>query len=146
MYVKQLSVFIENRKGRLEEVTDCLKKNEVNIVSLSLADTNEYGLLRMIVSDPDKAKKVLREDGFSAMLTEVLAVKLQYKVGTLQSLLKILSDADINIEYMYALATGEKNGSMIIKTSDIESAFKALQKDGMELYESETVYSINGLI
>ena len=146
MYVKQLSVFIENRKGRLEQVTDTLKKNEVNIVSLSLADTNEYGLLRMIVSDPKKAKEVLRQDGFSAMLTDVLAVKLQYKVGTLQELLKLLSDADLNIEYMYALATGEKNGSMIIKTSDPEKAVQILQDGGMELYDADIVYSINGLI
>ena len=146
MYVKQLSVFIENRKGRLEQVTDTLKKNEVNIVSLSLADTNEYGLLRMIVSDPKKAKEVLRQDGFSAMLTDVLAVKLQYKVGTLQELLKLLSYADLNIEYLYALATGEKNGSMIIKTSDPEKAVQILQDGGMELYDADIVYSINGLI
>lgn len=146
MFVRQLSVFIENRKGRLEEVTDTLRKNDVNIVSLSLADTNEYGLLRMIVSDPEKARTVLKEDGFSAMLTDVLAVKLQYKVGTLQALLKILSDVDLNIEYMYALATGERNGSMIIKPSDPEAAVKALKEGGMELYDAETVYGINGLI
>lgn len=146
MFVKQLSVFIENRKGRLEEVTECLKNHEINIVSLSLADTNEYGLLRLIVSDPDKAKQVLREDGFSATLTKVLAVKLQYQVGTLQSLLKILSDSDINIEYMYALATGEKNGSMIIKTSDAALTLKTLQENGIEVYDSRTVYSVNGLI
>lgn len=146
MYIKQLSVFIENRKGRLEQVTDTLKKNGVNIVSLSLADTNEYGLLRLIVSDPEKAKKVLREDGFSAMLTEVLAVKLQYEVGTLQGLLKLLSDADLNIEYMYALATGERNGSMIIKTSDLEVAHRTLKEGGMEVYDAATVYGINGLI
>lgn len=146
MFVRQLSVFIENRKGRLEEVTDTLRKNEVNIVSLSLADTNEYGLLRMIVSDPEKARAVLKEDGFSAMLTDVLAVKLQYKVGTLQELLKILSDADLNIEYMYALATGERNGSMIIKPSNPEEAVKALKTGGMELYDAQTVYGINGLI
>lgn len=146
MYIEQLSVFIENRKGRLEQVTDTLQKNEINIVSLSLADTNEYGLLRLIVSDPLKAKTVLKEDGFSAMLTKVLAIKLQYKVGTLQALLKLLSDANQNIEYMYALATGEKNGSMIIKTAEPEEALKVLQAGGMEVYDAQTVYNINGLI
>ena len=80
------------------------------------------------------------------MLTDVVAVKLQYKVGTLQELLKLLSDADLNIEYMYALATGEKNGSMIIKTSDPEKAVQILQDGGMELYDADIVYSINGLI
>ena len=146
MYIEQLSVFIENRKGRLEQVTDTLQKNGINIVSLSLADTNEYGLLRLIVSDPMKAKMVLKEDGFSAMLTKVLAIKLQYKVGTLQALLKLLSDADQNIEYMYALATGEKNGSMIIKTAEPAAALKVLQAGGMEVYDAQTVYNINGLI
>lgn len=146
MFIQQLSVFIENRKGRLEQVTDTLQKNDVNIVSLSLADTNEYGLLRMIVSDPVKAKSVLKQDGFSAMLTSVLAIKLQYKVGTLQALLKLLSEADLNIEYMYALATGEKNGSMIIKVAEPEEALKILQAGGMEVYDAQTVYNINGLI
>ena len=73
MFVKQLSVFIENREGRLEQVTEVLKEQDINILSLSMADTTEYGMLRMIVSDPDKAKAALREKGFSAMLTDVLA-------------------------------------------------------------------------
>ena len=78
MFVKQLSVFIENREGRLEQVTEVLKEQDINILSLSMADTTEYGMLRMIVSDPDKAKAALREKGFSAMLTDVLAVKLSF--------------------------------------------------------------------
>ena len=75
MFVKQLSVFIENREGRLEQVTEVLKEENINILSLSMADTTEYGMLRMIVSDPEKAKAGLRSKGFSAMLTDVLAVK-----------------------------------------------------------------------
>lgn len=146
MYVKQLSVFIENRKGRLEEVTSALKNNNINIVSLSLADTNEYGLLRMIVSEPEKAKTVLRDNGFSATLTDVLAIKLEYRVGMLQELLKILSDADLNIEYMYALATGAECGSMIVKTSNPEEAVKALEKGNVKLFEPKTVYAINGIV
>ena len=77
MFVKQLSVFIENREGRLEQVTEVLKEENINILSLSMADTTEYGMLRMIVSDPEKARNGLREKGFSAMLTDVLAVKLE---------------------------------------------------------------------
>ena len=86
MFVKQLSVFIENREGRLEQVTEVLKEQDINILSLSMADTTEYGMLRMIVSDPDKAKAALREKGFSAMLTDVLAVKLEDKVGEMHKL------------------------------------------------------------
>ena len=146
MCVYQLSIFLENRKGRMEEVANILKKENINIISVSLADTNEYGLLRLIVAKPEMAKKVLKENGFSAMLTKVLAVKLEYQVGTLQRLLKVLSDAEINIEYMYALATGEKNGSMIIKTSDLESAVTVLDNNGIALYCEDEVYGINGLI
>ena len=144
MFVKQLSVFIENRKGRLEQVTEVLKEKKINIVSLSLADTNEYGLLRMIVSDPDEAKNALKENGFSAMLTDVLAIKLPHKIGMLQELLKLLSDADLNVEYMYALATGVENASMIVKTSDPTKAYETIKAGDMEVFDPQMVYSING--
>lgn len=143
MFIKQLSVFIENREGRLEQVTEVLKRENVNIVSLSLADTSEYGMLRMIVNDPEKAKKVLKESGFSAMLTDVIAVRLPHEVGMLQKLLKVLYSADINIEYMYALATGKDNASMIVKTSDGEKALKALEENKMQVFEPLEAYAIN---
>jgi len=140
--IKQLSVFIENRTGRLEKVTETLKDNGINIPSMSLADTSEYGLLRMIVSNPTEGKRVLKEAGFSAMLTDVLAVKLPNKIGMLHELLKVLDD--VNIEYMYALATNE-NASMVIKISDINKGMQFLSKHGFELVEEETAYTINNL-
>lgn len=143
MFVKQLSVFIENRAGRLEQVTEVLKNNEINIVSLSLADTSEYGLLRMIVSDPAKGKAVLRESGFSATLTDVVAVRLEHKIGMLQSFLKIIRESGENVEYMYALATGATNASMIVKTSDPEKTAKALIAAGMQTYGANEAYCIN---
>jgi hypothetical protein len=133
MFIKQLSVFIENREGRLEEVLETLKKNNVNIISLSLADTSDYGLLRLIVSNPEAGKKALKENGFSAMLTEVLAVRLAHRVGRLQELLEIICKADINIEYMYALATGKEDASIVIKTSDPEKALKILESKDIEI-------------
>ncbi|WP_312372297.1 ACT domain-containing protein [Lachnoclostridium sp.] len=142
MAIKQLSVFIENRTGRLEKVTETLKDNGINITSMSLADTSEYGLLRMIVSNPTEGKRVLKEAGFSAMLTDVLAVKLPNKIGMLHELLKVLDD--VNIEYMYALATNE-NASMVIKISDINKGMQFLSKHGFELVEEETAYTINNL-
>ncbi len=143
MFVKQLSVFIENRAGRLEQVTEVLKNNEINIVSLSLADTSEYGLLRMIVSDPAKGKAVLRESGFSATLTDVVAVRLEHKIGMLQSFLKIIRESGENVEYMYALATGATNASMIVKTSNPEKTAKALIAAGMQTYGANEAYCIN---
>ena len=133
MFVNQLSVFIENREGRLEQVLETLKENGINIISLSLADSSDYGLLRMIVSDPEMAKNALKEAGFSAMLTQVLAVKLSHKVGQLQVLLSEICKAGINIEYMYALVTGSDDASIIIKTADLNKVAEVLKKTGVEL-------------
>ncbi len=143
MYIKQLTVFIENREGRLEKVSDTLKANGINIASLSLADTSEYGLLRMIVSDPEKAKQVLKENGFSAMLTDVLAVRIADEVGMLQPLLKALSDKTLNIEYMYALTNGGNNAAMIIKVNNLEKAVAAINDSKLELVSAEEAYTVN---
>ena len=137
MFIKQLSVFIENREGRLEQVLDALKEDNINIISLSLADTSDYGLLRMIVSDSEKGKAALKAKGFSAMLTPVLAVKLSHQVGQLQVLLSEICKAGINIEYTYALATGKDDASIVIKTADLEKAAEVLKKTGVELITAE---------
>lgn len=136
MFIKQLSVFIENRQGRLEEVTEALVQEKINILSLSMADTTEYGMLRMVVSNPEQAKDALKAKGFSAMLTDVLAVKLQDKVGELHKMTHILCSQGLNIEYMYALASANRV-AMIVKASDGESAAKAILKGGLELYSNE---------
>lgn len=143
MYIKQLTVFIENREGRLEKVSETLKANGINIASLSLADTSEYGLLRMIVSDPEKAKQVLKENGFSAMLTDVLAVRIADEIGMLQPLLKALSDKTLNIEYMYALTNGGNNAAMIIKVNNLEKAVAAINDSKLELVSAEEAYTVN---
>lgn len=136
MFINQLSVFIENREGRLEKVLDTLKQNDINIISLSLADSSDYGMLRMIVSDAKKGKDALKEAGFSAMLTPVLAVKLSHQVGQLQILLSEICAAGINIEYTYALATGNDDACIVIKTADLEKAAAVLEKTGVELIAS----------
>ncbi len=142
MFIKQLSVFIENREGRLEQVLEALKKNGVNIISLSLADTSDYGLLRLIVSDPEKGKQGLKEDGFSAMLTEVLAIKLSHRVGQLQELLNVICKAGINVEYMYALSTGKDDASIVIKTSDLPKAWELLKSEGVEAFTARDIAKI----
>ncbi len=139
MFVKQLSVFIENREGRLKEVLQALKNNGVNIVSMSLADTSEYGLLRLLVTNPEEGKAALKGAGFSAMLTDVLAIKLSHQVGKLQELLVAICDENINIEYMYALSTGKDDASIVLKASDLEKAAKALQEKGVEIVTSDEI-------
>ncbi len=139
MFLNQLSVFLENREGRLDQVLETLKNHQVNIISLSLADTSDYGMLRMIVSNPQEAKKVLREAGFSAMLTPVLGVKLAHKVGSLQMFLSELSKEGINIEYMYALATSGEDAIIVIKTTDLEKSATVLNKAGVVLVGASEV-------
>lgn len=129
MISKQLSVFIENRQGRLGEVLGVLKKNEINILSLSLADTTEFGLLRLIVSDPSTATDKLVKEGFSAMLSDVLVVKIEHKSGSLQGLLEILSDEGINVEYMYGLSVEESDATVVLKASDLKKAEKILEEN-----------------
>lgn len=133
MFLNQITVFLENRTGRLDEVLETLKVNDINILSLSLADTSDYGLLRMIVSDSDKCKASLKEAGFSARLTPVIAVKLSHKVGMLQSILNEIDKAGMNIEYMYALATGNNDASIVIRTADVELTAQILESIGVEL-------------
>ena len=139
MYLNQLSVFIENREGRLDEVLETLKEENINIVSLSLADSSDYGLLRMIVSEADKAKTALKAKGFTAMLTPVLGVKLSHQVGQLQVLLAEICKAGINIDYMYALATGSDDASIVIKTADLDEAADVLSKTGVEFIKADEI-------
>ena len=137
MFVKQLSVFMENREGRLEKATEILKEHGINICALSMADTMEYGMLRMVVSNPELAKSALRESGFSAMLTDVLAVRLEDQVGELHSLTLILCAKGLNIEYMYSLVSGERK-AIIVKASDTAApAAAAVLEGGLKLYGNE---------
>lgn len=139
MYIRQLSIFIENREGRLKEVLQALKKGSVNIVSMSLADTCEYGLLRLMVDNPEAGREVLQANGFTVMITEVLGIRLDHRVGKLQELLEIICDAGINIEYLYGLSSGADNASVVIKTSDLDKAAKILSDNGVELVAQEDV-------
>ena len=142
MYLEQLSVFMENKVSRLNEVLLQLKTSKVNVLSLSLADTSEFGVLRLIVDNPEEGRKVLKENGFSARLTKVLAIKLPNEVGTLQSVLEVLGNAGMNVEYMYVLANAKEFSGMIIKTGNPEEAAKVLKDAGIEFVKAEEVGKI----
>ena len=126
MLINQLSVFMENKEGRLEQVLETLKEGNININSLSLAETTDYGLLRMIVSDPEAGKNALKEKGFSAMLTPVLAVDVADEVGQLQVVLTKITQAGINIEYVYSMKAGGDGATIIIRTSDLAKTEEVL--------------------
>ena len=137
MFAKQLTVFIENRTGRLCEVLNVLKENNVNILSLSLADTTEFGLLRLIVSDPQTGKEKLTENGFSSLPSDVSIIKIPHKAGSLQQLLKVIDQKGVNIEYMYGLSIEADDAYVVLKASDIAQIDAILSEAGIETISNE---------
>ena len=140
---KQLSVFIENKEGMLKKVLHVLKVNDVNILSLSLADTTEYGLLRLIVNNPELAREKLIESGFSSMIAEVVIVKVPHKAGSLQSILELLADNNINIEYTYALTTDGIDASIVIKTNDLQKVNAIASKNAIDTVSDEELKKLH---
>lgn len=142
MTIKQLSVFLENREGRLDEVLKTLGENDVNIVALSLADTADYGMLRMIVSDPEKGKAVLRAAGITSMLTEVVAIRVPHATGSLSKAMHELMSGGVNIEYMYAFANGA-DASAVLKSDDPTKVVAILKDNGFDVWEADQAYHAN---
>ena len=142
MTVNQLSVFIENRQGRLKEVLRVLKDNGVSILSLSLADTTDYGLLRLIVNNPEHGRDVLLESGFSCMLTEVLIVKVPHVAGSLQNILSAIAKANVSIEYMYGLSVESTDASIVMKTNELDEASSVLKSINVDTMTSEEIKSL----
>lgn len=142
MFAKQLTVFIENRSGRLSEVLNVLKTNNVNILSLSLADTTEFGLLRLIVNDPALGKEKLTENGFSSLLSDVSVIKITHKSGTLQELLDIIDKNGVSIEYMYGLSIDGDHAYVVLKASDIAKIDEILTANGVETVPGEALANL----
>ena len=132
MFAKQLTVFIENRTGRLSEVLNVLKENGVNILSLSLADTTEYGLLRLIVDNAPLGKEKLSQNGFSSLLSDVSIIKIPHKAGSLQGLLKVIDENGVNIEYMYGLSIEADDAYIVLKSSNSEKVDAILSENKIE--------------
>ena len=143
MRVEQISVFLENKAGRLAEVTRVLSEAGVNIRALSLADTSDFGILRLIVNDNDKAKATLKEHGFTVGKTDVVAVEVADRPGGLALILGILSQQEINVEYMYAFVQHSgKDAVMVFRFDDIDAAVKLLQENDVKVLEGKTVYTL----
>ena len=142
MFAKQLTVFIENRSGRLSEVLNVLKENNVNILSLSLADTTEFGLLRLIVDNAALGKEKLTENGFSSLLSDVSIIQIPHKVGSLQKLLKVIDDNGVNIEYMYGLSIESDEAYVVLKASDINKVDSILAANNIHTISCEELANI----
>ncbi len=140
MFVKQLSIFVENKNGRIQTIIDTLSASGVNISALSIADTTDFGILRMIVDSPDKAREALREIGVISKCTDVIAVYIDDKTGGLAEVLRVVSHEGVGIEYMYAfLGRVEGKAIMVLKADDPEKAVAVLKADGIELATDETI-------
>lgn len=139
MFAKQLTVFIENRTGRLSEVLNVLKENNVNIISMSLADTTEFGLLRLIVDNASLGKEKLLENGFSSVLSDVSIIKIQHKAGSLQGLLKAIDDNGVSIEYMYGLTIEGLDAYVVLKASDTTKIDEILTENNIETIDCDTL-------
>lgn len=127
MTIKQVSVFLENKTGRINHVTKILAANGINMHAFSMAETTEFGILRLIVSDVDKAVAVLRDANFAVMLADVVCISCPDVAGSLASILDQLAEQDIFIEYMYAFASGD-NANVVIRPNDIEKCEQLLAK------------------
>lgn len=140
---KQLSVFLENKAGRLAKVTRILGEAGINIRALSIADTSDFGILRIIVNDPPQAYAILKDAGFTVSETEVIAVRVQDTPGGLATVLDRMSDANLNIEYMYAfLGTSEKDALVIFKIEDTKKARAAFKENGIQVIEEQELYRL----
>jgi len=143
MKVEQISIFIENKSGRLAEVTTILGFAGVNIRALSLADTSDFGILRLIVNDRDKAISVLKEKGFTVSKTEVVAVEVPDQPGGLASILHVLDKECINVEYMYAFVERfGTNAVIIFRFDETEKAIAALSQKGFNMLAGERLYGM----
>ena len=141
MIIKQLSVFLENKSGRLTEVTGALASAHINISAFSIADTSEFGVLRMIVNKPDEAVQALKKNGISVHITDVIGVVVPHEPGGLHRMLNILSAEGISIEYMYAFAMGDR-ATVIIRTEALQETIAILQKHKMELLKASDIYEV----
>ncbi|MBQ2971801.1 MAG: ACT domain-containing protein [Ruminococcus sp.] len=134
MALKQLNIFVENKKGALVEITETLASNEINIRALSIADTEEFGILRLIVNDTELASKVLSEKNYLIKTTEVVGVKIGDAPGKLSTALAVLDKEDINVEYLYAfMARTEKHAYVVLRVADNSQAEKALEDAGYHM-------------
>lgn len=141
MAISQISVFVENRPGRLADITAVLAKNSIDIRALSVADTSDYGILRLIVNDPKSAVEALRSEGMTASATQVLGIIIPDEPGGLARAIKVLSDVQISVEYAYAFITPSVgNAYVIIRVEDNDKASKILKGAGIELIEQDDIF------
>ena len=134
MAIKQLSVFVENKEGKLREITDILAKAGIDIRALSIADTSEFGILRLIVRDPQNAKALLEKNGFVATINDVVGVEINDRPGGLAEIVRLFAERDINMEYMYAFLTRTENKAyLVVRVDDASEVENLLESEKIRI-------------
>ncbi len=143
MTVKQLSIFVENRSGRMAEITRKIADANIDIRALSIADTTDFGILRLIVDKPEQAEKALKEKGCTVSLTDVIAVRIADKPGGFADAIKVLNEAGIDVEYMYAfVCRREGEACVIIRVADNEKAVAVFERSGIGMLSQQEIYNM----
>jgi len=140
MLIKQLSIFLENKKGRFTEVTTILGEAGINMTAFTVAENSDFGIVRLIVSDPEKARNTLRENKYAVSITDVLCLQMPNEPGSLAKVMKTITQADISIEYMYAFSFG-KGAIVIIRPDNLEKAMSVLTDNKVELLASDELFA-----
>jgi hypothetical protein len=141
--IKQISVFVENKPGRLLDVVEILGNSNIDIKAISLADSSDFGIVRLICENPESAYEVINNSGFTASLTEVLAIAISDKPGSLAKVLRALKESDVNIEYMYGFSAKTKDHAvMIIKVSNLEETIKCCISNNVQVLSENDISSI----
>ena len=141
MLIKQISIFVENKAGRLAKIVETLGNNNIDISALSIADATDFGVLRLIVDKPELAVDVLKQTGVTVKITDVIAAALDHQPGGLSKVLDVLANADISVEYIYAFE-GKKSGKalMVVKTEDMEKSVELFKENGIEITDISDIY------
>ena len=143
MFIKQLSIFVENKPGRLATITNLLKQNDIDIRALSIADTRDFGIMRLIVNNPEKAEKVFKDAGCTVSLTNVIAVGIDDKPGGLAGAMDILYANNISVEYMYAFISKTDNTAyVILRVENNDKALEALKENNIQILSAEEIYKM----
>lgn len=143
MSIKQLSVFAENKMGSVSQITDVLSANAIDMRAMNIADTQDFGILRMIVSDIEKAKDALKDSGCVVSVTDVVCVEMPDRPGSLGEVIKLLAANDVNIEYMYAFVAVSRNHAYVVfRVNDNEKTEELLKKNGLKLATDEEIRAL----
>lgn len=141
MHAKQLSVFIENKKGHIATLAKAIKNKDIDVRAISVFDTNEFGILRLVVDDPERALTAVREAGYAAKISEVLAAEIADKPGALYEIFSLCDEGDINIEYIYSFIMKSNVKPLIImKVDRIDEAVKIFEENGIRIVEADEIY------